>query len=224
MQLYAWAHSMSIDGARSISNCEFLVRVLGDRVSVAMTGTTISASQTVEKGVACIRLLFHLPLACQTNAVSAIPVLVPDAWAGSGSVEPTDIFDALIEEIIILLGGFGPRHSLIRLYQNNDGRRPHQHSSGRQQPHDGFLLFFNILRQSHHSFPSLGEVSGAFGVLEVAQARTPSHEVSGDFIVTVTLSNREQMSLFLQRSIARLPMDWMLDWLEVQHRFSSRVW
>ena len=142
--------------------------------------------------------------------------------AGSGLLELTNIFNSLVQNIIIWLRRAGSDHSLMRLYRND--RRPHQHSSDGQRPHGGFLTCFNILRQSNYSFSSIGEVSGAFGTLRIAPGLTSSDKISAYFIVTITLSNRERMWIFLERGIAQLPMDWVLDWLEMQHRFSSQVW
>lgn len=66
-------------------------------------------------------------------------------------------------------------------------------------------------------------MSGAFGVIEVTQARTSSQDVSEDYIVTLTLGNRQRMSLFLPRRVAQLGEEWWLDWLESQNEFSSQV-
>jgi hypothetical protein len=213
---------MNIDGARSPANHQFLHGFLRHGSMVTMHGTTIEVGQTVEQGVPCFRLAFLLPQACQLNSMRAIAVLVPNPWVGTGIADPITIFYALIEEIIGWLANVGPKHTLIRLY-NSDRRQPLPHSPNWNQLHSGFISFIDKLRPSRDSFINVGQLSGAFGVIEVSQARTPAHDVSADFIVTLTLSNRQQMSLFLPRSVAQLPFEWMLDWLEVQNTFSSRV-
>ena len=65
-------------------------------------------------------------------------------------------------------------------------------------------------------------MSGALSVIEVAQARTSSREITSDYIVTLTLDNQQQMSLFLPRSVAQLPREWIYNWLGVQNEFSSQ--
>ena len=211
---------MSPYGARSAENRDFLDGILQHDVIVATQGATISVDQTVAQGIPCMGLNFLLPRECQSNGVKTIPVLVPNACLGTTILGHTDIFYALIEEIIVWLAGLGPKHTLIRVYHNNHNQRLLQSFSG-EQPHNGFESFINSLRHSQGHSPSLGQTSGALGVMEVAQARTSSHQVSADFIVALTLNNRQRISLFLPRSVGQLPFDWVLDWLEVQYRFAS---
>ena len=223
MRLRAWALSTSDEGARSPANSQFL-DVLHRRGPIYATprpGMTIGCDQTTEQDVACIRLHFHLPKACQSNGVRSIPVLVPSACVRR--CPPQIIFYSLVEEIIRWLASVGPKHSLIRLYLNNCGDPfARLDSSGWQQLHDDFVLFITNLRHSHQQFHGPGRISGSLGVIEVTpHTRTSSGEISADYIATLTLANRLQMSLLLPRSVARLPLDWMLDWLEVQHEFSS---
>src|SRR5258706_1836582 len=213
---------MSPYGARSAENRHFLDGLLQHGMIVATQGTTISIHQTLEQGIPCIALHFALPRGCQSNGKKTIPIIVPSACLGTTILGHTDIFYALIEEIIVWLAGVGPKHTLIRVYHNNHNQRLPQSSSG-EQPHNGFESFINSLRHSHIHFPGLGQASGALGVMEVAQARTSSHQVSADFTVALTLENRQQVSIFLPHSVGQLPFDWVLDWLEVQYRFASRV-
>ena len=220
MHLRAWAHSMSDDGARSNANCRFLDGLLRLGSLAATPGMTIAIDQTVEQGIPCIRINFYLPQTCHSTGVRSIPVLVPTACVGTGTYQPVEIFYALIEEIIVWMAGIGPKHTLVRLYCNNYGQPvARSHSASWQQLHGGFASFISTLRHSYHHFPGLGQMSGAFGVIEVAQARTSSQSISADYIVTLTLGNRQQMLLFLPHSVAQLPREWMLDWLEVENEF-----
>ena len=175
---------------------------------------TISIDQRVEQGVPCVRVLFRHP---QAFGGRFIPVLVPATCVGTGTLQPTIIFYALLEECIGWLARIGPKNSLLRLH--NGQPLPCSSSLEWQQLHSGFILFISSLRSSNH-FPGLGQMSGALGVLEVAQARTPAGDITVDYIVTLTLNNRQRMSLFLPRSVARMGVDWPLDWLEVQIEFS----
>jgi hypothetical protein len=156
--------------------------------------------------------------------VEFIAILVPTVCVGTGHYQPNFIFYSLIEEIIAWLAGVGPRNTLIRLYIQNNGQ-PHarSYSSSWQLLHNGFTIFIESLRQSYHQFPGLGQVSGGFGFIEFAQARTSANHVSWDYVVTLTLNNRQQMSLFLPRTVAQLPRDWLLDWITIQNEFSSLV-
>jgi hypothetical protein len=224
MRLREWAHSNSGDGAQSASNYQFLDALLRRGSLAAAPEVTISVQQTMEQGIPCIRLRFHLPQACRSAGVESIAVLVPTVCVGTGYFQPNQIFYSLIEEIIGWLAGVGPKNTLIRLYNNNNGQPlARSYSSSWQQLHSGFTIFINGLRQSQNQFPGLGQINGGFGVIEVAQARTSANHVSGDYVVTLTLSNRQCMSLFLPRTVAQLPSDWLLDWLTIQNEFSSRV-
>jgi hypothetical protein len=185
---------------------------------------TISADQTEELGVHCVRLHFHLPQEIQSNAITSIPVLIPRAFVGTDNYQTTLIFYALVEEIIGWLAHVGPKHSLIRLYRKNNGQQAQRsYSSGWQDLHSGFTTFINSLRHSQTLFPELGQIVGTFGVIEVAQARTSSGEISSDLAISLTLSNKQRLSLFLPRTVASLPRDFMLDWLELQNEFSTRL-
>lgn len=215
---------MGNDGARSDANCRFLDGILRLGSLAATPGVTIAVDQTVEEEIPCIRMNFRLPYGCHSSTVRSIPVLVPTACVGTGYFQPILIFYALIEEIIGWLAGVGPKYTLVRLYRDNYGQPlARSHSSSWEQLHRGFSSFINSLRQSHHHFPGLGRTSGAFGVIEVTQARTSSQYVSEDYIVTLTLGNQRQMSLYLPRRVAQLGEEWRLDWLEVQNEFSSQA-
>lgn len=225
MHLHAWAHSINDDGARSDANCQFLDELLRLGSADFTRGLTIVVDQTVMQEIGCIRLHFQLPQMCNPTNVRSIPVLVPTACVGTGYYQPIDIFYALIEEIIGWLARVGPKHTLVRLYRNSYGQPlARSHSPSWEQLHGGFRSFISSLRQSHHHLPGLGQqMSGAFGVIEVTQARTSSQDVSEDYIVTLTLVNRQRMSLFLPRRVAQLGEEWWLDWLESQNEFSSQA-
>lgn len=213
---------MSNYGARSTENRHFLDGLLRYGAVIAIGGTTISVDQRVEQGLPRTVLGFSLPLGFHSSGVTTIPVVMPTACLGTNILGHDDIFYALIEEIILWLAGMGPKHTLIRLFHSNHNhvqRLPQSFRS--EQPHSDFESFINRARHSRSDFPGLGQASGAFGVMEVAQARTSSHQVSANFVVTLTLSNRERISLFLPRRVGQLPFDWVLDWLEVQYRFAS---
>jgi hypothetical protein len=224
MRLRTWALSTSNEGARSPVNFQFLDGLLRRGCLAATPGVTISADQTEELGVPCVRLHFHLPQEIQSNATTSIPVLIPIAFVGTDKVQATPIFYALVEEVIGWLACVGPKHSLVRLYVKNHGQQlSRSYSSSWQHLHSAFTLFISSLRHSETLFPDLGQFSGTFGVIEVAQARTSSDGISSGFIMNLTLSSREQMSLFLPRAVANLPRDIMLDWVEVQNEFSTRL-
>lgn len=185
---------------------------------------TISVDQTAEQGTPCVRIHFQLPHVYHSTGVESIPILVPTACVGTGMIQPVHVFDALLEEIIGWLARVGPKNSLVRLYHQNHGQPlGFSYMSDWQELHNGFTLFISSLRQSHSPFPGLGQISGSYGVIEFAQARSPSGHVSTDYVATLTLNNRRSMTLFLPRSVAQLPWDLLLDWLEVQNQFSLRV-
>jgi len=221
MRLHSWAHSAVSDGARNAANSQFLDGFLRHGSLDPTPGMTITYDQTLEQGIPCIRLHFHLPPACRANGVKSIPVLVPNACTGTGIYQADMIFYALIEEIIGWLACVGPKHTLVRLHLNKNGQPLARSYSS--ELYGGFVSFVTSLRDSHHHFPGLTRMSGTFGVIEVAQARTSSQDISADYIVSLTLGNRQQMQVFLPRSVAQLPRDWMLDWLEVQNEFSIRA-
>ena len=224
MRLRIWVLSTSPDGARSAADCQFLNVRLRRGSLVAAPGMTITCDQTTIRGMPCVRIHFHLPQACHSNGVTSIPVLVPNVCLRTNTYQTNHIFYALIEEVIGWLAGVGPKHTLVRLYLENHGQPlARSYSSSWQQLHSGFLSFITSLRHSYHQLPGLGQMSGSFGVIEVAQARTSCGDISADYIVTLTLANRRQMSLSLPRNIAQLPQDWILDWLEIQNEFSSRA-
>jgi hypothetical protein len=208
MRLREWALSYAPDGARSPANCEYLDGLLRRGDLTAPPGVTISGHPTEVQGVSCMQLHFHLPPQSHCNGTTSIPVQLPTSFVGTVAID--SIFCSLIEEIIAWLAGVGPKHSLVRLACHS--RRP--------QPRSGFSEFIESLRRSYHHFPGLGLVSGATGVLQVAQATTPSH-VSGDLILSLTLGDRRQLSLFVPRSIGVLPFALILDWIEVQDRFCA---
>ena len=221
MHLRAWALSTSDNGARSGANCQVLEGLL--RRGRLATTHTISMGESEEQGVHCIRLQFHLPQECQSNRVTSIPVLVPTAFVGTNTYQSNVIFYALVEEMIGWLARVGPKHSLLRLYLKNHGQLPRSYSSHWHDLHSGFTLFINSMRVIQSHFPGLGQFSGTFGTIEVAQARTPSGDTSPDYFVILTLDNNQQMTLVLPRRVATLPRDFMLDWLEAQNEFSTRV-
>ena len=224
MSLRAWAHSTSNGGARSPANYRFLDGLLNHGSLAAVPGMAITINQVEAQGIPCVRLHFHLPQVYHSTGVAAVPVLVPTACAGTGCLQPHDIFYALLEEIIGWLAQVGSKHSLVRVYVQNQGRPLVQsYSSNWQLLHNGFTLFVNSLRQSDNSFPALGQLSGSYGVVEVTQARTASGHISADYIVTLTLINGQRMSVYLPRSVAQLPKDWLLDWLDIQNEFSHQV-
>jgi hypothetical protein len=215
---------MSSDGAMSGMNRRFLDGLLRRGSLAATPGMTISVGETTEYGIPCIRLHFHFPLAFNLNMIQSIPVLVPTACLGTVIYPINFIFYALIEEMIGWLANIGPRHTLVRLYRDNHGQPlPRAYSSNWQQLHSGFTLFISSLRQSNDLFPGLGSISGAFGAIEVMQARTSSGEISPDVVVILTTSDNQRMSLFLPRNVTKLPLDFTLDWLELQNEFSTRV-
>ena len=224
MRLRTWAISTNDSAAGSAANSRYLDGVLRRGCLAPTLGVTISIDQTEEQGMPCIRLKFHLPQESHSNGVTSIHVLLPTALVGTNQYQTSLIFYALIEELIGWLAGIGPKHSLIRLYRNQNGQPlPRSYSSAWQELHSGFTLFISCIRESENPFPGLGQFTGTFGVLEIAQARTPSDEVTSDYFVTITLSNKRQMSLFLPRRVAILPRDFMLDWLEAQNEFSTRL-
>jgi hypothetical protein len=222
MHVHAWAHSTSDDGARSAAIRQFLDGALRLGSMYANRGVTIAIDQIVVQDVPCLRLNFNLPQTFHSRGITSIPVLLPTACLGAGTYRATDVFCALVEEIIGWIACVGPKHTLLRLYRDTYGQPlARSRSSGREELHCGFALFIRSLRESHQHFPGQGQISGAFGTIEVTLARTSSQQVSGDYIVTLTLSNRQRMSLFLPRSVAQLGDEWRLDWLEVQNEFSS---
>jgi len=223
MHLRTWALSTTNDGARSASNCRFLDGLLRDGSLVSTPGMTITCDQTLQQGTPCILLDFHLPLACQSNGVSSIAVLVPTACIGTGIFQTNNIFYALIEETIGWLACVGPKHTLVRLYLENSGQAlPRSYSSDWVQRRNSFALFITSLRPSRHQ-SGLGQTSGALGVMEVAQAMTSSQDISGGYVVTLTLRNGQRRQSFLPRSVAQLREEWRLDWLEVQNEFSTQA-
>ena len=224
MNLRVWAHSTSNSGARSPANYRFLDGLLHHGSLAAAPGMAITVNQAVEQGVSCVRLHFHLPQAYHSTGVATIPVLIPTACIGTGSHQPYDIFYSLLEEIIGWLAQVGPKNSLVRLFLKNQGQPPVQsYSSNWQLLHNGFASFVSSLRQPQNSFPGVGQLNGSYGVIDVAQARTSSGRVSADYTVALTLNSGQRMSLYLPRSVAQLPKDWLLDWLEIQNEFSDRV-
>lgn len=224
MNLRVWAYSTSDGGARSPANNRFLDGLLHRGSLAAAPGMAITVNQAMEQGIPCVRLHFHLPQQFHSTGVATIPVLVPTACIGTGSYQPHDIFYSLLEEIIGWLAQVGPKNTLVRLYlKNHDHPLVESYSSNWQMLHNGFALFISSLRQSSNSFPGLGQLSGSYGVIEVTQARTSSGHLSADYAVTLALNNRLRMSLYLPRSVAKLPKDWLLDWLEIQNEFSDRV-
>jgi len=224
MRLRVWVYSTNNDGARSPANCRFVDGLLHRGSLTAVPGVTTSVDQIAEQGIPCFRIHFRLPQVYHLTRVEAIPILVPSACVGTGIYRPTDIFYALLEEIIAWLARVGPKSTLVRLYLQNHGQpRTRDNALDWQQMHNGFTWFISSLRQAYGQFPGLGQISGVYGVIEVAQAMTSSSHVSADYIVTLTLDNKRRMSLFLPRSVAQLPKDWLLDWLEVQNEFSLQV-
>ena len=224
MRLRTWAISTSDDAAGSAANSRYLDWLLRRGCLATGPGVTISMDQTEEQGLPCIRLKFHLPQESHSNGVTSIPVLLPTAFVGTNQCQTFLIFYALIEEVIGWLAHIGPKHSLIRLHQQNNGQPlPRSYSSGWQDLHSGFALFISSMRESQGNFPGLGQFNCTSGVMEVAQARTSSDEITSDYLVSLTLSNKQRMSLFLPRRVAILPRDFMLDWLEVQNEFSTRL-
>jgi len=223
MHLREWVLSTSNDGARSEANCQFIDGLLRHGSLVVRHGTTIAIDRTSQQGTECIHLCFRLPFACQSNGISSIAVLVPNECIGTGIYQTIHIFYALIEETIGWLAYVGPKHTLVRLYLENGGQAlPRSYSSDWVQRRNSFALFITSLRSSHHQ-PGLGQTSGALGVMEVAQAITSSQDISGGYVVTLTLRNGQRSQLFLPRSVAQLPEEWRLDWLEVQNEFSTQV-
>ena len=222
MRLRTWALSTGNDDARSADNCRVLDGLL--RHGRLANTPTISVGESEEEGVHCIRLQFHLPQGCQSNGITSIPVLVPTTCVGTDNNQTPLIFYALLEELIGWLAGIGPQHSLIRLHIHNNGQQlPRSYSSDWQQHHSSFTRFISSMRDIQNPFPGLGQFNGSLGVMELAQARTPSGDISSDYSVTITLSDRRQMSVFLPHTVAKLPRDFVFDWLEVQNEFSTRI-
>ena len=170
----------------------------------------------------CVRLSFQIPQGSQSNAITAISVLVPRAFVGTNMLVIQFIFYALVEELIGWLAGVGPKNSLIRLYHNSNGRQhPRSYSSSWHRLHSGFTLLITNLRDDKILFPGLGQFSSAFGVIKVAHARTAPGQVTSDFAVSITLNNKQQITILLPCNIAKLPKDLVLDWLEIRNEFSS---
>ena len=185
---------------------------------------TISIDDTQEQGLPCKRLWFHLPQGFHANGVTAIPVLVPSAMMGTNQYQTPLIFYSLVEELIGWLARIGPKHSLVRLYLNNHQQQlPRSYSSHWRDLHSGFTMSISSMRDIPSLIPGSGHLSGTFGAIEVVQARTSSGVLSGDYIVTLTLNNNQQMSLLLPRGVATLPREFMFDWLEAQNEFSTRM-
>lgn len=180
---------------------------------------TISVDEIVVEGIPCFRIHFHLPHVYHSTGVESIAVLVPTAYVGTRIYQHIHIFNALLEEIIGWMAGVGPKHSLVRLYHQNN-REPLAFSPDWQKVQDGFTVFIRSFRQSCSSFPGLGQISNSHGVIEVTQARTSSGHDSADYILTLTLNNRQRMSLFVSQRVVLLTWDWLLDWLEAQNSFS----
>jgi len=184
----------------------------------------ISANQVEEQGVPCIRLDFHLPRVYHSTRVASIPVLIPTTHIGTGFYQPLHVFYSLLEEIIGWLARAGPKNTLIRLhYQNHSRPLAHSYSSDCQLLRNGFTSLISSLREPHTSFPGLGQICSSYGVIEITQAMTSSGHISADYMVRLTLNNRQRMSLYLPRGVAQLTKDWLLDWLEIQNQFSNRV-
>ena len=223
MRLRTWALSESNEGARSTVNRQYLDGLLRRGCLATRPGLTISSDQTEEEGVPCVRLRFHVPLE-NSNASLSIPVLVPIAFVGTDIIQIQYIFYALVEEVIVWLAKIGPTHTLIRLSRHhNERRHPHSYSSNWQDLHSGFRLFISSLRHDETCFPGLGRFSGDLGDIEVAQARTPSDDISSNYVVAITLSNKQRMRLFVPRNVARLPQNLWLDYLELQNEFSTAL-
>ena len=221
MRLHAWAHSISIDGAGSPANLQFLSGLLNRGSMAATPGMTISVDQATLQGIHCICVHFYPP---QEYRGDSVPVLVPAACLGTGKYQPKHIFYALLEEIVAWLASVCPINTLVWLYQNNNSHPlPQLYSLNWQQLHSDLELFITSLRPSGNGYPGLGLISGAFGVLEVTQARTSSGEILADYVITLTLNNEQRMQLLLPHSVAQLPTEWLLDWLEVRNEFSPRV-
>ena len=181
---------------------------------------TISVDQGTVQAVPCITVHFRLP---QEYGGDSVRVLVPTASL-TGTFVPIHIFYALLEEMIALQARVGPQNSLVRVFIDNDGQPlPQSWSPSWHQLHSGFSLFITSLRQSGNGFPGLGQISGAFGVIEVTHARRSSGVILADYVVTLALNNGQRMSQSVPYSVAVLPTEWLLDWLEVKNEFSSRV-
>jgi hypothetical protein len=178
-------------------------------------------TETLQQGVPVIQLSFHLPQPYQSAGVMSTPVLVPTACVGTNTIQPNIIFYALVEETIGWLAGVGPKHSLVRLWGPNSRQQAQQFSSDRNRLRDRFQVFISSLRETDILFPGLGQLSGAFGAMEVAHARTGSGEMTMDYTVTLALASGDNMGVYLPRGVAQLPRPWMLDWLEIQIEFSS---
>ena len=220
MRLREWALSTSHDGARSRLNCQYLDALLHHGSHADTPGSSISVDQTAYCGIPCLRVHFQLPRMFQATGVRSIPVLVPNGWTG---IHQNMIFYSLIEELIRWMAGVGPTRTLVRLYRSNHGQElARSYLSAWHELNSGFVLFITSLRDSPNELPGLGQLlSGALGYIEVSQARSSSHDVSPDYIVTITLNNRRRVSLFLPRAVAQLPQDWLFDWLEVQIELQS---
>lgn len=222
MRLREWALSTGNEGARSIANHQFIDGLLRQGCLVANPGARISSDYTEEQGVRCVRLRFHLPNDSHSDAGQSIAVLVPTACVGTDIIQAPIVFYALVEETILRLANIVPKHTLVRLYHHdNRQRHPRSYSSSWRHTHSQFSLLISSLRGSLALFPGLGQISSAIGVMEITQAMTSSDESSSDFVVTLTLSTKQAMALFLPRRVATLPRDFMLDWLDVQNEFSS---
>jgi hypothetical protein len=218
MLLRTWLHST--DGARSAENTSFLDGLLHRGCKVAPPGATISINETVEQDVPLIQLSFKIPEPCHSTGVSSIPVWVPRTCVGTNFIQPNVIFYALSEETIGWLAGVGPKHSLCRLYGPNNRQHVQSFSSDWHQVRDRFHSFISSLRETHTLFPVLGQMSGAFGTIEVARAMTRSGEIAMGYTVTLALSSGNNMVLYLPIRVAQLPRQWVLDWLEVQVQFA----
>lgn len=209
----------------SAENCRFLDELLHHGAGEVTHGTTtILVEQKVEHDLPCTNLLFRLPQTHHPSDVKTISVLVPNAWLGTPALNHNDIFSALIEEMIVWLARISPRHTLVRLHLENDNHaQRYPQSSSSEQSRNGFSAFINSLRNSQNHCSGLGQTSGSLGTMEVMHAMTSFNEVSAHYIVTLAPSTRQRMSVFVPRNIEQLPLDWLLDWLEVQDRFASQA-
>jgi len=175
----------------------------------------------------CVRLQFNLPQEFHCKGVTFIPVLVPNAFVGTGIFGAKDVFSSLMEEIIGWLSGSGPKHSLVRINRRREQQVPRP---DKKRPPNGYAPCINALRQEYdqqdvYRFPDVGRIMGVFGVMQVKEATDP-HDGSAGFMVTLILDAQNQMKLFIPRSIAKLPFAFVLDWIEMQDWFSCRadVW
>ena len=189
---------------------------------VGVPGMKISPCVAEEQGVQCICLDFHLPEVHHSSGMSSFPVLVPSERLRTGFYQPMDIFNSLLEEIILWLARFRPRHSLIQLHERSNSKTLDNSNLPlpcRNLLHSAFASYVNSLREPVASFPLFGQTSSTYGDIELALEGTFDEEHKGCHRLSLTLPNRDRISWCCPIEITYLTTDLLLDWLEIQNMF-----